>query len=161
MYKTIINICGIEYNLVPTSTTNTISQPAKWEPKRVSSEELYFYINDDSSLTAGIELNRSSDRNRRLFGNYFLTKQQADEAVEHARKLLRLRAYVDEFTPAEWEANWNIRPLNEKCSVYYCHLTKKWSYDRLLNSQDPTAVFMPKSVAEELCRKLNSGEVEL
>lgn len=151
-----ITIDGIEYQLTPVTTETP--KPVQWEPKQVEKDEEYFSLSLSGYVKACVEETDLYDAGRASFGNYFHTEQEAEEAAKQVRQLLRLLAYVREFAP-EWKADWRS-DTQEKWFVYYDHLTDKWDtvYRHKL---EYALVYMPQEVAEELVRKLNSGEVVL
>lgn len=121
----------------------------QWEPKGGE-----YYITCDGF----IEKTTISDSNlnKNLFGNLFSTKSQAERAARNMRTFNRLLAYVDEFDP---EYEWRCGEAN-----YYIIVdsnTNKFEYDYDAFLYKTGMVYMSQEVAQELCRKLNSGEVIL
>lgn len=71
----------------------------------------------------------------------------------------RLDAYVREFDKG-WEANFNdIEQV--KCFIYYSTYTKDYAYGVDRKCCNIGGIYMSRECAEELVKKLNSGEVEL
>ncbi len=151
-----ITLDGIEYQLMPIATE--APKPVQWEPKRVERNENYFAISLSGFVTECSDTHDGYDAPRASFGNYFYTKQEAEEASKQVRQLLRLRAYVREFAPG-WEADWND-PNQEKWFIYIDHHAEEWNAGWNYLSES-LYVYMPKEVSIELVRKLNSGEVVL
>ena len=151
-----ITIDGIEYQLTPVTTETP--KPVQWEPKQVEKGEKYFSLNLSGYVEACVEETDLYDVQRTSFGNYFHTLQEAEEAAKQVRQLLRLLAYVREFAP-EWKENWS-NYTQERWFVYFDNHANKWDtyYQYSININ---TVYMPQGVAEELVRKLNSGEVVL
>ena len=125
------------------------AMPDKWEPKGGK-----YYIFADGCVCRG-----DSDTDYRLFGNEYSTREQAEKAAKAMRAHNRLLAYVAEFAP-DWEPDW----LDVEQSKYYVSFScKHMCWDPMVARETISAgvVYMPMGVAEELCKKLNSGEVEL
>lgn len=118
----------------------------KWEPKGGG------YIVDGSGKVCDTIIGEG-----KLFGGFGSlreTREQAERAAKEMRKFNRLLAYRDEFDP-EYRFTKGI-------SNYYIGFNfDDDSYYTSVNIDDyiPTTVYMSEKVAEELCRKLNSGEV--
>jgi len=93
------------------------------------------------------------------FGNEFETIEQAEAGAKAMRARNRLAAYVRDFAP-DWRADWS-NFTQSKHHVYYLHDKKIWVFNGVRYSESPERVYMPYHVAEELVKKLNSGEVVL
>lgn len=121
---------------------------AKWEPEGgdfwISS---FGYINETKTC-----------KNARLFGTERKTKELAERAAKEMRAFNRLLAYRDEFCP-DYEPDWNDHNA-VKYVVYLDNKAKKWDLSKCYYCQYLT-VYFPQHIAEELVKKLNSGEVEL
>lgn len=99
-----------------------------------------------------------TDDEFREFGTERPTKKQAEKALDEMRVFNRSLAYRDEFDP-EFEfksGEWN----------YYIDMdveadSEKYTVDCDRTFKRVGLVYMSEQVAEELCRKLNSGEVVL
>jgi hypothetical protein len=85
-------------------------------------------------------------------------KQQAEKATAAIRKYVRLLAYKDEFAP-------DYNPdFTSTAYKYYVYLDVPNTVYCVSNCKYTPAignVYMPEEVANELARKLNSGEVVL
>lgn len=97
-----------------------------------------------------------SDTDYGAFGTERPTKEQAEKARDEMRAFNRLLAYRDEFDPDfEYDDGWN----------FYIEIdiddSRKYTYDSDMNYKRVGVVYMSEKVAEELCDKLNSGEVVL
>lgn len=152
-----ITIDGVEYQLIPIATE--ASKPVQWEPKRLDEDQKYWCVSSVGNLNYSKENRLLADNQRVLFGNYFHTEAEAQEALAQVRQLLRLRAYVREFAP-DWKADWS----NHRADKWFVHFDEKynkWDYSSNQFIHTVTTVYMPECVAEELTRKLNSGEVVL
>lgn len=127
-----------------------LNHKKQWEPEGGT-----FTIMSDGNLSAIVP----SMPNHRNFGTERKTKEQAEKARDKMRVFNRLLSYVDEHAP-DYEPDWDdIEP--EKYCIAYNYLHEKW--EKIANNYLQTigAVYMPRTVAENLCRKLNSGEVVL
>lgn len=93
------------------------------------------------------------------FGMQRKTEAAAEKAHDEMRVFNRLLAYRDEFAPG-YEPDWGNDMLY-KYFVQYVHTSGEYSVNSVSFIDRTGAVYMPKDVAEELCRKLNSGEVVL
>ena len=88
-------------------------------------------------------------------GCVYKTEKQAEKAAAAMRTHNRLLAYVAEFAP-----DYDSTNSRDKCLIrggYPSYYDYWWCPDATLTG----VVYMPRLVAEELCRKLNSGEVVL
>lgn len=94
------------------------------------------------------------------FGNCFKSYEQAEKAAKAMRAHNRLLAWVSEHVTCGWEADWSDY---QQCKyyVFFDHGTQIWNYQYYCQAQNIGIVVMPRYAAVELCRKLNSGEVEL
>lgn len=89
-------------------------------------------------------------------GCVYKTENQAEKAAAAMRTHNRLLAYVAEFAP-DWEP---VFGGGKEFYVGYFPELEEYGVDSHY-VKSLGAVYMPKHVAEELCRKLNSGEVVL
>jgi len=91
------------------------------------------------------------------FGNEFETKEQAEAEAKAMRARNRLAAYVREFAP-DWKADWSDED-QRKGFVYFDFSRGNWGSSFNNKYKSACEVYMPFQVAEELVKKLNSGEV--
>ncbi len=125
------------------------AMPDKWEPKGGE-----YWIN-----AHGLVRHDVTSRVTRNYGAEYATREQAEKASKAMRAHNRLLAYVAEFAP-DWEERWfDIEHI--KCFVFFDNNQQEWCYARGFSDAYACTVYMPREVAIELCRKLNSGEVEL
>lgn len=82
--------------------------------------------------------------------------KQAEQAAKKMCTLNRLLAYVDEF-----ETDFEFGKYDCSYYVYFDHFAKEYRFDLNNYHEHLGCVYMSIEVAEELCRKLNSGEVVL
>lgn len=125
------------------------AMPEKWEPNGGE------YCVDAYGRVIKFE----SEEESRDFGSEYETRQQAEKAAKAMRAHNRLLAYVAEFAP-DWEPDW-LDDYQLKVEVVFNASSGEWCAECSLNSFNPSTVYMPEYVAEELAVKLNSGEVEL
>ena len=120
----------------------------QWQP--IGGE---WWVDSEGDVLAGMSIDET-----RQFGMERPTKEQAEKARDEMRVYHRLLAYVHEHAP-DYEYN----PDDDN---YYIenNLDEGVGYYRIdwdCNYKRVGLVYMPEDVAEELCRKLNSGEVVL
>ena len=120
--------------------------PERWEPKGGE-----WWINYN-----GIVETAESTRAARNFGAEYATREQAEKAAKAMRAHNRLLAYVAEFAP-----DYKFVIGSKNYFIYFDIEARDWilSYSHFHNALGVS--YMPERVAIELCRKLNSGEVEL
>ncbi len=115
-----------------------------WEPKGGK-----WYIS-----IVGAALEDWSDPLVASFGMERGTKEQAEQAAVAMRRFNRLLAYRDEFAPGYI---FQYGGLNH----YIFAQDHLWLVGSTSLNNSPANVYFPEHVADELCRKLNSGEVIL
>lgn len=126
-------------------------QKKKWEPEGGN-----FYIDADGEVwyvACGSKPDSYINE-----GRAYPSRELAEKAHKMIRRFQRLVAYVLEHAP-DYESDWEDDGQYTYCIVYN-HDFKQWEITGKLFTEYFT-VPMPISVAEELCEKLNSGEVEL
>jgi hypothetical protein len=115
-----------------------------WEPKG----------GDWCVFVDGKVLDGDSESLVRLFGAERPTKGQAEQAAVAMRRFNRLLAYRDEFAPGYIFQRGGMN--------YYVYANDRdWFVESVSVKLAPAQVYFPMDVADELCRKLNSGEVIL
>lgn len=124
------------------------SIPDKWEPKGGK-----FWISSEGVITVS-----KSSLECAQFGSEYATQEQAEKAAKAMRAHNRLLAYVAEFAPS-----FEFDPLNKTDDEPACiKVGEGGLFEPEVNIYKRLGtVYMPLDVAYELCRKLNSGEVEL
>jgi hypothetical protein len=117
-----------------------IYEEQEWEPKGG-----YWCIGGDGTIFPSTRSPAWSQ-----FGSERSSKEQAEAARDKMRTFNRLLAYVDEHSdPAE------------ECNAKIFH-NGIWVWTTVpLGHQLPDTILMPKRVAEQLCKDLNSGRVVL
>ena len=112
--------------------------------------------------TTGDVSEAPSSEEHRQFGTERPTEEQAEKARDEMRVYHRLLAYVHEHAPdyvydKDADNYYIENNLDEDEGVGFDYY--RTDYD--CNYKRVGLVYMPEDVAEELCRKLNSGEVVL
>lgn len=127
------------------------AMPEKWEPK---GGEWLVDLFGEASTTSMMA------RELSVFGVSYATREQAEKAAKAMRAHNRLLTYVAEFAP-DYQPDWSDE--NEE-KAYLSKLHRNgggWVVFVHAAYQSAGIVYMPASVADELCNKLNSGEVQL
>ena len=126
----------------------TIEPKKKWEPKDGG-----YVVNGNGHTT---NLNPMYNEPYRLHGTMRSTREQAEKFAKDQRKFNRLHAYVAEHAP-----HYVVPPLGERAWFIYEDGAGDFYAASDANARDICKIYMPKEVAMDLARKLNSGEVEL
>ncbi len=121
-----------------------LEKPKEWEPKSGK-----WVISSNGRVMKTITMTKSQ-----LFGTERQTEEQAEKAAVAMRRFNRLLAYRDEFAPG-----YIFQCGGVNCYVYAND--RDWFVDRVSITLAPAQVYFPMNVADELCRKLKSGEVIL
>lgn len=128
------------------------AMPEKWEPKGGD-----YWVNSWGQICFAEGI---SSKENRDFGAEHATREQAEKAAKAMRAHNRLLAYVSEVVP-EYNPNWKDG-LEEKAYVAKSNADfGEWTVFVHGIYKAAGVVYMPVNAARELCRKLNSGEVEL
>jgi hypothetical protein len=128
-------------------------KPKKWELSAMG-----YYLNGDFSVDRGPDVSVryiASGMTRE-------SREKAEQLSKELRVIARAIAYRDEFAPdmPKIELGGEIyHKYKDYKSVHYDGHNNEW---RAYGYVYPIigAVYFPSDVAKELCRKLNSGEVE-
>jgi hypothetical protein len=121
----------------------TEQKPAPWEPKK-----------GEWFVSSRGDVYRTTTRHcTKLFGTERQTKEAGEKASVSMRRFNRLLAYHDEFAPG-FEFQHGVR----NCYMYL--IDNLWQVG-VTTTFSPTNVYFPPWVANNLCNKLNSGEVVL
>jgi len=121
-----------------------LEKPKKWEPKNGR-----WVISSNGTVMKTITMTKSQ-----LFGTERQTEEQAEKAAVAMRRFNRLLAYRDEFAPGYIFQYGGI-------NSYVYTRDHLWLLGNTRHHHIPTNVYFPERVADELCRKLNSGDVIL
>ena len=127
----------------------------RWKPQ--SGE---WYVETSGKVSIGCSKKRTQ-----FFGVERQTEEEAEYAARQMRIHNRLLAYVAEFDK-DWKADWTYGTSQDKYFVYYNYGINEYDINEYCTDWHVTVcltgiVYMSKECAEELCRKLNSGEVVL
>lgn len=125
---------------------NEAKTPKKWEPQGGD-----FFIHANGQIRDAFSKTIYCQ-----FGVERPTFDLAKKAQKAMRTHNRLLAYVHEFAPDYTPA---FDGTTRNCCVFYYN--GKWEVDVWSDFNYAGMVYMPEHVAEELVKKLNSGEVEL
>ena len=121
----------------------------RWKPQ--SGE---WYVDTSGKVSMGWSIKRTQ-----FFGVERQTEEEAEYAARQMRTHNRLLAYVAEFDK-DWKADWTNADQG-KYFVDFNHVTNEYYANKRTYSRTIGQVYMSKEWAEELCSKLNSGEVVL
>jgi hypothetical protein len=115
-----------------------------WEPK-----------GGDFFFSSGGILVGFSDEKCQTYGIERTSKEQAQKARNKVRQFQRLLAYHDEYCP-----DYEFIENGTNGIVFYDIEIKIWKVD-FYTTWAFISVYFPKNIAEDLVKKLNSGEVVL
>lgn len=123
----------------------------KWEPKfgefTLSFNMQPVFVKDHVKSQENLKFLRESGMLRGTYG-------QAERAAKKMRSFNLLLAYVDEFDP---DFEFTIGETN--CYIEINHNKIEYEVSYSYDFESLSTVYMSEEVAQELCRKLNSGEV--
>ena len=122
----------------------------RWKPQ--SGE---WYVETSGKVSIGEPKKRTQ-----FFGVERQTEEEAEYAARQMRMHNRLLAYVAEFDK-DWKADWTYNANQDKHFVCYNYGINEYCTGWHVTVCLTGIVYMSKECAEELCRKLNSGEVVL
>ena len=122
----------------------------RWKPQ--SGE---WYVETSGKISIGCSKKRTQ-----FFGVERQTEEEAEYAARQMRIHNRLLAYVAEFDK-DWKADWTNNIYQHKYFIYFDYATNEYREWYHKTTSYIGTVYMSKECAEELCRKLNSGEVVL
>ena len=122
----------------------------RWKPQ--SGE---WYVDTSGKISIGWSTKRTQ-----FFGVERQTEKEAEYAARQMRIHNRLLAYVAEFDK-DWKADWTYSASQDKYFVYYNYGINEYCIGCHVTVCLIGTVYMSKECAEELCQKLNSGEVVL
>lgn len=97
-----------------------------WKPKY---GEDYFYIGIDFTIDSWENEDDDTDKRNFRIGNYFRTKERAEQVAEKMRLLLRLEQLHDMLCP-DYEPDWEKE--KDKFCLCYHHEGKQWSVESWL-----------------------------
>lgn len=130
-------------------------EPKPFKPPEKN--EAYWYFEDTLSVFLDIFNCGNIDTKRFDVGNFFPTKERAEEVTKKIRMLLKLERYHDMFCP-DYVPDWSSD--DTKHIVCYDEGEKQWGCDRIFISRDAAQVYFDsKETAKKVCDLLN-GEAE-
>lgn len=95
-------------------------EPKPWKPEH---GEKYFSVGSSTDVFKYIYYNDYADEPKILSGNYFRTKERAEQVAEKIRLLLRLEQLHDMLCP-DYEPDWGN--YGQKFLVYFNHAENRW-----------------------------------
>lgn len=132
------------------------------EPKfeRVPYSDAYFVVEITNTMPAPVaykkrEKGSSKDEFRFGTGNYFLTKDRAEEVADKIKFLLKVERFHDLYCPdyVDWE--W-FDCKADKYYIYYDGDMKEYCVDRTETYINPTVTYFPNDkTAQKVCDMLN------
>lgn len=126
-------------------------EPKPWKPER---EEKYFTIENSFDVVQYTYCEDGIDEYNIQFGNYFRTKERAEQVADKMRLLLRLEQLHDMLCP-DYEPDWNNDGELKFCLGRYCD-DDCWFVDYFNVTQYPIAYFDTNENAEKAAEILNN-----
>lgn len=115
--------------------------------------EKYFYVSQSGRVIQEMFTEHRTDITRKNFGNFFRTREHAEQVKEKMRLLLRLEQLHDMFCP-DYVPDWEDDRL--KFQVYFSHLQGKYDTSCSAGIEDPCmVVFDTNENAEKAAEILN------
>lgn len=126
-------------------------EPKPWKPER---EEKYFKIESRFNVTQYTYYEDDIDESNIQFGNYFRTKERAEQVAEKMRLLLRLEQLHDMLCPdyvPDYEDDDEV-----KFYVYFGHSQGRYDISRSISWENPCMVaFDTEKNAQKAAEILN------
>lgn len=86
-------------------------------------------------------------------GNYYKTKERAEEVAYKIKLIFKLERLYDLYCPGFKP---NFKDLEEiKCSIYFDHKDNLYRIYKCTSTEDVNGTYFTKEAAEEICRILN------
>lgn len=85
--------------------------------------EKYFYVSQSGRVIQEMFTEHRTDIARKNFGNFFPTKERAEQVAEKMRLLLRLEQLHDQLCP-DYVPDWGN--YGQKFLVYFNHAENRW-----------------------------------
>lgn len=95
--------------------------------------EIYYYVSEVGCVGNSTENNHRYDNYRYLTGNYFKTKEEAEQYVEYQKAVGRITHAILERNEG-WKADWSDISLKKFC-LYFCNLENTWEVDYFNGAQ--------------------------
>lgn len=115
--------------------------------------EKYFYISQSGRVICEVFTEHRTDIARKNFGNFFRTRERAEQVKEKMRLLLRLEQLHDMLCP-DYVPDWNNDGELKFC-LGYDHADDCWLADDFNVTQYPTVYFDTNENAEKAAEILN------
>lgn len=115
--------------------------------------EKYFYISQSGRVICEMFTEHRIDIARKNFGNFFRTRERAEQVKEKMRMLLRLEQLHDQLCP-DYVPDWNNDGELKFC-LGYDHADDCWLADDFNVTQYPTVYFDTNENAEKAAEILN------
>lgn len=123
--------------------------------------EKYFYVSQSGRVIQEMFTEHRTDIARKNFGNFFPTRERAEQVMEKMRLLLRLEQLHDMLCP-DYEPDWGSGEA--MYCLYYDHSSSRWAVDGWYdcNCRVNGAYFDTLENAEKVAEILNKemGESE-
>ena len=128
-------------------------EPKPWKPK---DGEEYFFVDNYLISNSFYNMNDYVDSYNFEIGNYFRTRERAEQVAEKMRLLLRLEQLHDMLCP-DYEPDWNSK--EEKLCLFYNRWAGDWQGKKVWAFEEyPTAYF---DTEENLIKAMEILEKEL
>lgn len=115
--------------------------------------EKYFYISQSGRVICEMFTEHRTDIARKNFGNFFRTRERAEQVAEKMRLLLRLEQLHDMLCP-DYVPDWNNDGELKFCLAHHCD-DDCWFVDYFNVTQYPTVYFDTEENAEKAAEILN------
>nr|DAY63013.1 MAG TPA: hypothetical protein [Caudoviricetes sp.] len=115
--------------------------------------EKYFYISQSGRVICEVFTEHRTDIARKNFGNFFRTRERAEQVKEKMRLLLRLEQLHDMLCP-DYVPDWNNDGELKFC-LGYDHADDCWLADDFNVTQYPTVYFDTNENVEKAAEILN------
>lgn len=125
-------------------------EPKPWKPER---GEKYFSIENSGDVFQYTYYDDGIDEPKILSGNYFPTRERAEQVAKKIRLLLQLEQLHDQLCP-DYEPDWN-NTSKQKICLGYDHVDDCWFVDIFDITEYPTAYFDTEENAEKAVKILN------
>ena len=109
--------------------------------------------------SSGDALFGQTDTDAQNFGLERPTLKQARELLDWLKPLLIIRNFADQHN-GDWKPDWSDFD-QEKFYVRFNHVSNNWTKCKGVRLESKEQIYMPEHVADDLCAKLNNGEIEL
>lgn len=115
--------------------------------------EKYFYISQSGRVICEVFTEHRTDIARKNFGNFFRTRERADQVVEKMRLLLQLEQLHDQLCP-DYVPDWEGDRL--KFQIYFSHSQGEYGKSCSTGIESPCmAVFDTEENAQKAAEILN------